>query len=412
MNLLIEKGMVMDPASGECSVKDIYIADGKIQEKPLIIPPETRQISAEGLWVVPGLIDLHVHLRDPGLTHKETIETGSKAAAAGGFTTICAMPNTQPVTDCVEVVNYVKEAGKRAGFAHVLPIGAITVGQNGMVLTDQRRMQEAGICALSEDGKSVADADLMEQAMIRAKKLSLPILDHCEEPNLAKQGKSREAENEMTQREIQLAEKTGAALHICHVSTAESAQMVREARKKGLFVTAEVCPHHFTLDDSELARGDSNYKMNPPLREKRDVKAMKEALRDGTITCIATDHAPHAAYEKGPMEKAANGIIGLETAVGLGITELVETGILTPRQLIACMSTNPAAVLGIDKGTLQIGSAADVTLIDPQKEYVVDVNRFYSKSKNAPYGGRKLKGQVVMTILDGKIVYEKGEIKG
>lgn len=411
MSLLIEKGTVIDPASGECIVRDLYIENGKIQELPAVVPPETKRISAEGLWVLPGLIDLHVHLRDPGLTHKETIETGSKAAAAGGFTTICAMPNTQPVTDCAEVVEYVKRASLQAPYAHVLPIGAITVGQKGSMLTDQRRMQEAGICAISEDGKSVADADLMEQAMIRAKKLSLPILDHCEDPELAKQGDSREAENQMTQREIQLAEKTGAALHICHVSTRESAQMVRDAQQRGLCITAEVCPHHFTLDNSELAWGDSNYKMNPPLREKDDVEAMKEALRDGTISCIATDHAPHAEYEKGPMEKAANGIIGLETAVGLGITELVDTGVLTPLQWAACMSTNPAKVLGIPKGSLQTGREADIVLIDPEAEYIVDVDRFYSKSKNSPYGGRRLKGRVMMTILSGKIVYEKGEIK-
>ena len=410
MSVLIQHGLVMDPETGECQVRDLYLADGKVQKKPEVLGEDVQRVDATDLWVVPGLIDLHVHLRDPGLTHKETIETGSKAAAAGGFTTICAMPNTKPVTDCAEVVRYVVKASQEAPYTHVLPIGAITIGQNGVVLTDQRRLMEEGICALSEDGKSVADADLMEQAMVRAKKLGLIILDHCEDPELAAQGKSREAENVMTAREIELAEKTGAALHICHVSTKESAQLLREARQKGLPVTAEVCPHHFTLDDTRLESGDSNYKMNPPLRDKDDVQAMKEALKDGTITCIATDHAPHAAYEKGPMETAANGIIGLETAVSLAITELVETGILTPMQLIACMSTNPAHVLHCGKGTLQEGTAADVTLIDPKERYTVDVNRFYSKSKNCPYQGMELTGRVVMTIVDGKIVYHKGEI--
>lgn len=410
MHLLIQNGLVLDPAANTCEIKDLYIAGGRIQPQPPQLPEGTQIIDASGLWVTPGFIDLHVHLRDPGLTHKETVETGSKAAAAGGYTTICAMPNTLPVTDCAEVVRYVKQQSQKAPYTHVLPIGAITIGQNGFMLTDQHAMKDAGICALSEDGKSVADEDLMEQAMIRAKKLGLVILDHCEEPSLAKAGESRSAENVMTAREIDLAERTGAKLHICHVSTRESAELVRLAREKGLPVTAEVCPHHFTLDDSELAKGDSNYKMNPPLRTAADVQAMKKALQDGVITCIATDHAPHADYEKGPMETAANGIIGLETALSLGITELVETGVLTPMQLIAAMSTNPAKVLGIDKGTLAEGAAADIAIVDPKAQYTVDPAKFYSKSKNSPYGGMQLTGRVIMTIVDGRITYREGEI--
>lgn len=410
MHLLIQNGLVIDPSTGEQAVRDLYVAGGHIAPQPPQLPEGTQMVDAQGCWVCPGFIDLHVHLRDPGLTHKETVATGSKAAAAGGFTTICAMPNTVPVTDCAEVVRYVKNESQKAPYTHVLPIGAITIGQKGVMLTDQRALKEAGACALSEDGKSVADEDLMEQAMIRAKKLDMPILDHCEEPGLAKAGESRTAENVMTAREIGLAERTGAQLHICHVSTRESAELVRQARAKGLRVTAEVCPHHFSLDDRELARGDSNYKMNPPLRGEADVQAMKKALHDGVITCIATDHAPHAASEKGPMETAANGIIGLETALSLGMTHLVETGVLTPMQLIACMSTNPARVLGIERGTLAEGAAADITIVDPQAKYTVDTDKFYSKSRNCPYGSMQLTGQVRMTILDGKIVYAEGEI--
>ena len=410
MHILIQNGLVIDPSSGESQVRDLFIADDRIQPQPSQLPAGTQIIDAKSYWVTPGFIDLHVHLRDPGLTHKETVETGSKAAAAGGYTTICAMPNTKPVTDCAEVVQYVINESKKSPYCHVLPIGAITIGQQGETLTDQRAMREAGACALSEDGKSVADADLMEQAMIRAKELNIPILDHCEEPALAKAGDSRAAENVMTAREIDLAERTGAQLHICHVSTKESAELVRRAQAKGLPITAEVCPHHFALDDRELAKGDSNYKMNPPLRSLEDVQAMKDAMADGTITCIATDHAPHADFEKGPMDKAMNGITGIEAALSLGVTELVEKGVLTPMQLIAYMSTNPAKVLGIDKGTLAEGAIADIAIVDPKEEYIFDMEKSFSKSKNAPYGGMKMTGQVKMTILGGKIVYKEGEI--
>lgn len=410
MHILIQNGLILDPSTGECGRRDLFVAGDRIQARPQQLPEGTRIVDANGCWVTPGFVDLHVHLRDPGLTHKETVATGSMAAAAGGFTTICAMPNTQPVTDCAEVVRYVKNESHKAPYAHVLPIGAITIGQRGMMLTDQKTMWEAGICALSEDGKSVTSMDLMEQAMIRAKKLGIPILDHCEEPELARAGDSRGAENVMTARDIVLAERTGAQLHICHVSTKESAELVRKAKARGLRVTAEVCPHHFSLDDRELAKGDSNYKMNPPLRGAADVAALKAALADGTITCIATDHAPHAAYEKGPMDKAMNGITGLEAALSLGVTNLVEPGVLTPLQLIACMSTNPAKVLGIEAGTLAEGSVADITIVDPKEQYVFDVSRSFSKSQNTPYGGMSMTGRVKMTILAGRIVYNEGEI--
>lgn len=407
MNLWIRNGRILDPSQNKDQVGDLYITDGKIAAEPA---KDARTVDAGGKWVAPGLIDLHVHLRDPGLTYKETIETGSKAAAAGGFTTICAMPNTKPVTDTPQTVAYVYEQSRKAPYTHVLPIGAVTMGQQGTVLTDQKALKEAGICALSEDGRSVADPELMRKAMLQAKKIGLPIFDHCEDPVLAKQGDSRAAENVMTLREIQLAEETGARLHICHVSTKESAAYVKEARDQGYAVTAEVTPHHFALYLTDQTAGDPNCKMNPPLREKEDVEAMKEALRSGVITCISTDHAPHADYEKNlPYAKAANGIVGLETSLPVSLTTLVPD-VLSPLELICVMSTNPALVLGNGKGTLRVGAPADVVIIDAETEYIVDKNTFYTKGRNCPYDGWKVRGKALMTILDGKIVYENGRI--
>lgn len=418
MDLLIKNGRIIDPSAGRDETADIFVKDGKIAPVPGEITKETKVIEAEGLWVIPGLIDLHVHLRDPGLTHKETIETGSMAAAAGGVTTICAMPNTKPITDSAETVTYVKEKGDKAGLTHVLPIGAITMGQKGEVLTDQKALMEAGICAISEDGRSVADEKLMKEAMINAKENDLLIMDHCEDEAAAKSGDSRTAENLMTFRELKLAEEVGCKLHICHVSTRESYEYVKESRKnvaegkcaEGTRITAEVCPHHFFLDDSMLEGGDPNFKMNPPLRAKEDVQAMKDALREGVITCISTDHAPHTAEDKKrPMETAANGIIGMEQALSVSMTALLGE-VLPPMQLVACMSTNPAKVLGIDKGTLKEGACADICLVDPKEKYIVKEEDIFSKAKNCPYLGMELTGRVKMTVVDGVIVYENGKI--
>ena len=407
MNLWIRNGRILDPSQDMDRVSDLYITDGRIASQPA---SDARQIDARGKWVAPGLIDLHVHLRDPGLTYKETIETGSKAAAAGGFTTICAMPNTKPVTDTPQTVAYIYEQSQKAPYTHVLPIGAVTMGQQGKVLTDARALKEAGVCALSEDGRSVADEDLMRQAMLKAKEAGLPIFYHCEDADLAKQGDSRAAENVMTLREIKLAEETGAVLHICHVSTKESAGYVKEAREKGLAVTAEVTPHHFALYENDQTRDDHNCKMNPPLRRKEDVEAMKEALRSKVITCISTDHAPHADYEKQlPYAKAANGIVGLETSLPVSLTTLVPD-VLSPLELIRVMSTNPARILANGKGTLAVGAPADVVIIDADTEYTIDKNTFFTKGRNCPYNGWKVRGKAIMTILDGKIVYENGRI--
>ncbi len=376
--------------------------------------------------MVPGLIDVHVHLREPGFEYKETIETGSQSAAKGGFTTICCMPNTKPVIDNEIMVEYIKLKAEREACVHVLPIGSITKNQAGEELANIGKMAEVGICGISEDGKSVENAGLMKKAMLYAKMFELPILDHCEDLNLVGGGSMNagdtaallglkgipvEAEEVMIARDILLAESTGVHLHLCHVSTKGSLDFIRLAKQRGISVSAEVCPHHFALTEEAVDGYDANTKMSPPLRSKEDVEAMKQGLKEGIIDIIATDHAPHHVDEKNcEYEKAANGIVGLETAVPLGITELVEPGILTPMQWVEKMSTNPAKLLNIKKGTLQEDRIADITIIDPKQEYEIDVYSFASKSKNSPFHGRKVRGKVLYTIVDGKIVVDQGEL--
>lgn len=426
--LLIQNGTLLDPAQNICEQRDLYIENGviaRLAQHIADVPEGTRVIDAKGCWVMPGLIDLHVHFRDPGLTYKESIGTGSMAAAAGGVTTVCVMPNTKPVTDSVEVVEYIKEESRKAPYTHVLPISAVTVGQKGTDIVDLKALKEAGICAVSEDGRSVMNASVMKEAMKRCRELDIPIFDHCEDENLAGgcvnegevsrklglPGLSRDAENAMTAREILLAASTGARLHICHVSTKESAEMVRIAKDHGIRVSAEVGPHHFALSDENiLQEPHSKYKMNPPLRTGEDVEAMKQALADGTLDAIATDHAPHSPEEKtADLRKSLNGIIGMESSWAVSKKELVDGGILTPMQLVEKMSTNPAKILGIPKGTLAEGSCADICVADPEEEYVIE-DRFYSKANNCPFIGWKMKGRIKMTILDGKIVYKDGKI--
>ncbi|MCL2362037.1 MAG: dihydroorotase [Defluviitaleaceae bacterium] len=382
MNILIKNGRVLDSANGLDEVKDIFVENGIVKEAG---NPQMT-IDAAGLWVVPGLIDMHVHLRDPGWPEKETITSGVAAAVAGGFTTICPMANTNPVTDSVDVVEYILSQSK-----NVVPIGSITKGLEGKELSPFAAMKAAGIRAISDDGKSVEDSALLKVAMEQAAALRLPVLSHCDD--------RYEADNIL--RDINLAKETGVRLHICHISTAEGAAHVRAAQKEGLPVTAEVCPHHFTLTSSDIR--DANYKMSPPLRSQKDIEAIKEALADGTISVIATDHAPHHENDKNvPYEEAANGIIGLETAVPLCITELN----LTPLELIAKLTINPARILGLDKGTLSTGKIADITIIDPNHEYIIDKETFRSKSRNTPFHRRKVRGMVKYTILEGRVVYD------
>lgn len=422
MKILIKHGRVLDPDTRKDGIYDVLTEDGVIRKVASEIEEPADQIlEAEGCWVMPGLIDLHVHLRDPGLTHKETIETGAAAAAHGGITTIVAMPNTKPVVDDEHKVSYVHNKAKSCTLVHVLQAGAVTKGQKGEELADIEKMAAAGSPAISEDGKSVMNSGLYRKAMKIAAKCGIPVLAHCEDINLVEggvvnadpameklglKGISNAVEDVITARDIMLAKETGARLHLCHCSTADSVRMVAEAKKEGLPVTAEVCPHHFTLSTEDISGPDTNYKMNPPLRTRADVEALRQGLKDNIMDVISTDHAPHSAQEKAQsMEKAPFGIVGLETSVALTITELVEPGILTPMQMAEKMSYNPAKVLGIDKGSLAEGKPADITIIDPDAEYVIDTRTFFSKGKNTPFNGKKVKGLVRATICDGKIAY-------
>ena len=422
MKILIKHGRVLDPDTRKDGIYDVLTEDGVIRKvAPEIEEPADQVLEAEGCWVMPGLIDLHVHLRDPGLTHKETVETGAAAAAHGGITTIVAMPNTQPVVDDEHKVSYVHNKAKSCTLVHVLQAGAVTKGQKGEELADVEKMAAAGAPAISEDGKSVMNSGLYRKAMKIAAQCGIPVLAHCEDINLVEggvvnadpameklglKGISNAVEDVITARDIMLAKETGARLHLCHCSTADSVRMVAEAKKEGLPVTAEVCPHHFTLSTEDISGPDTNYKMNPPLRTRADVEALRQGLKDNIMDVISTDHAPHSAQEKAQsMEKAPFGIVGLETSVALTITELVEPGILTPMQMAEKMSYNPAKVLGIDKGSLAEGKPADITIIDPDAEYVIDTRTFFSKGKNTPFNGKKVKGLVRATICDGKIAY-------
>ena len=422
MTILIKNGRIIDPMSNRNEVADIYVENGKVAQVGKGIEKEAeRVIDATGLLVMPGFIDLHVHLREPGLEHKETIETGAMAAARGGFTTICAMPNTKPVVDSKEVVEDIYKRATKAK-CHVLQVGAVTKGQMGTELSDIREMKEAGICAISEDGKSVMDSKLYKEAMVIAKEENLPVFAHCEDKNLVGKGalnagkKAEElgvegitnaVEDIITARDILLSKETGARLHLCHCSTADSVRMVEEAKKEGLLVTAEVCPHHFTLTEDDIEGSDTNYKMNPPLRSKADKEALIEGLKNNIMDVISTDHAPHHADEKAkPMTEAPFGIVGLETAYALTNSELVEKGYLSQKQLVEKMSANPAKVLGMDKGCIGEGKVADIVITNPKEEYVIDVNEFASKGKNTPFNGRKVTGKVKYTILAGELVYE------
>ncbi len=415
--MLIKNGRVIDPANGIDKVCDVLIDDGKIKAVGENLPEDGQVIDASGLWVVPGLIDLHVHLREPGQEHKETIETGSLAAAKGGFTTICAMPNTSPVIDNEYMAAYVAMKAEKTAAVNVLVIGSITRGQEGLELAGIGKMAPY-IIAISEDGHSVDNPALMKTAMKYAQMWNLPVFSHCEDKRLVGKGQihqgeratrlglagiSPDAEDVITARDILLCRSTGAKLHLCHVSTKTAVEMIRQAKADGLPVTAEVTPHHLTLTDEDIHDYDTNFKMNPPLRSKSDREALRQALKEGIIDAIATDHAPHHIDEKGQeFENAPFGIVGLETALPLSLA-LVHEGLLTPSQLIERMSVSPAKILGINKGNLNIGSEADLTIIDPNAEYRIDPQAFASKGQNTPFGGRKVKGRAVYTIVKGGI---------
>ena len=422
MKLLIKNGNVIDPATNTDEVLDVLVEDGVIKTvAPSISDDADQVINASGLVVAPGLIDMHVHFRDPGQTHKEDIKTGSKAAAKGGFTTVCCMPNTNPVIDSEETVKYIIDKASEEKYTNVLPVGAVTKGMKGEEITDIAALKEAGICAISEDGKSVMDEDVYSKAMAKAAELNVPVLAHCEEINLVKggvmnadsnagklglKGITNEVEDIIAQRDINLAEKLGTTLHLCHCSTKDSVEMLKVAKAKGVKVSGEVCPHHFTLTTDDIPSNDANFKMNPPLRTAEDRDALIKGLSEDILEVISTDHAPHSEEEKSKgFEGSPFGIVGLETSVGLTVTKLVKPGYITLKQMIEKMSYNPAKILGIDKGTLKEGSIADITIFDADEEYTVDKNDFESKGKNTPFDGYKLFGKVKYTILDGEIVY-------
>ena len=422
MTILIKNGRLINPSENLDKVMDIFVEDGIIKEKAESIEKQADTvIDAAGCYVMPGLIDLHVHFRDPGLTYKEDIETGSKAAAKGGFTTVCCMPNTKPVVDNVETVKYIIEKGEKTGLTNVLPVGAVTKNMAGVEITDVEELKKAGICAISEDGKSVMNSGVYRKAMKNAAKANVPVLAHCEDINLVEggvinlgdksselgvKGISNAVEDVIAMRDIMLAKETGATLHLCHCSTKDSVEMVKRAKEEGIKVTAEVCPHHFSMCSDDITSNDGNFKMNPPLRAREDMEALIKGLQDDIMDVISTDHAPHSAEEKAKdLEHAPFGIVGLETSVALTVTNLVKKGYLTPMQMAAKMSYNPAKVLGIPKGTLDEGKIADITIIDPDKEYTIDVNNFESKGKNTPFDGYKVSGEVEYTSINGKIVY-------
>jgi dihydroorotase len=431
MNLHISGGWIVDPGHYEGS-GDIYVADGKIAavipagSSPAIsgASKSSQQalqiVDARGKIVTPGLIDLHVHLREPGFEHKETITTGCRAAVCGGFTAVCCMANTRPVNDDANITRFILARAAETGLARVYPIAAITKGLEGLVLCDYESLKAAGAAAISDDGRPLLDSRLMRMAMEKAMQLKMPVISHSEDPYLAEGGVINEgpvarelgvagipnaAESIMVLREIALSELTGTPVHIAHVSTRESVYAIRDAKKRGVRVTAETAPHYFMLTDEAVRRHGADAKMNPPLRSEEDRLAIRQGLEDGTIDCIATDHAPHAAEEKGTgLEKAPNGIIGLETAVSLSLS-LVSDGILSLSGLIAKMSTMPARILGIPCG-LQVGIPADLTLIDPDFEYTIEPSLFQSRSRNSPFVGMKVKGKPVMTMVAGRIVFQ------
>lgn len=439
MTILIKGGRVINPATQMDEVSDVLIEDGVVKEIASAIDEQAdKVIEAEGCYVMPGFIDMHVHFRDPGFEYKEDIFTGMAAAAHGGFTTVLTMPNTKPVADNPDVIEYVHRKAKAGNCIHVLQVGAVTKGQQGNELADIEGMVKAGCPAISEDGKSVMNAQIYREGMLEAARLHIPVLAHCEDINMVNGGvmnadaKAKElglpgitnsVEDVIIARDIMLSRDTGAKLHLCHCSTAGSVRMMRLVKQEGANVTAEVCPHHFTLTSEDICEyvpqieagimipkdtdADTNYKMNPPLRTKEDVEALKCGLRDGIMDVISTDHAPHSFDEKNTsMKKAPFGIVGLETAACLTYSELVLTGYLTPMQMAEKMSYNPAQIMELDKGDIQPGKMADIVIFDPNETYTIDKNTFASKGKNTPFHGRSVTGRVKYTICNGKVVFE------
>jgi len=425
--ILIHGGTVIDPASERHGAFDVLIVDGRIAEiaAPGALRVDGERLDAAGKWVVPGLVDMHVHLREPGYEYKETIATGTMAAVAGGFTAVACMANTDPVNDNGAVTEYILERAAEANLARVYPIGAVSVGLRGQARAEIGEMQRAGIVAVSDDGHPILDSALMRRTLEYCSMLGLPVIVHEEDPGLSAGGDMNEgpvafrlglrgipraAEDMMVARDIALLELTRGRLHIAHVSTARTVQLIREAKERGLRVTAEVTPHHFTLTEEAVGSYDTNAKMRPPLREARDVQALIDGLKEGVIDVIATDHAPHHLDAKrGEICEAANGVVGLETALPLALRLNREAGIPV-ETILRALTVNPARILGIGGGSITTGREADLTVIDPQKQWRVDPNQFHSKGRNTPFAGWEMTGAAVATVVGGRVVWHAEEL--
>ncbi len=421
-SILLKNGTVIDYKSHTQEELDVKIQDGKITkiEKNLEESAD-RVIDCKGLYIMPGMIDMHCHLREPGFEHKETIETGARSAVKGGFTTICPMPNTKPTPDNVDTIKWIIQRGKEVNLCNILPFASVTKGEKGEELVNFEELKNAGAIAFSDDGMPVENARMIREAMFEANKIGSFISEHCEEKSVSSgainagkiadelgvQGVLPEAEEIMAGRDTIIAETNNLHTHICHISTKTSVNMIRDAKKRGVKVTCETCPHYYFFTVDEVKQSGVNAKMNPPLREEKDREAIIEGLKDGTIDAIITDHAPHAEEEKAKgLAQAPNGIIGFETALPATITKLVDEGHINYLDMVRLMSYNPAKLLGIDRGEIKLGAVADLTVFDPNKEYIYEKEMIVSKSKNTPFIGKKLKGEVKFTIVNGDIKYE------
>ena len=422
--LLIKNGRVIDPATGLDEVSDVLVEDGSIAAIEVhILPDGTDIFDANGMVVAPGFLDIHVHLREPGLEHAETIATGSKAAAAGGFTRICCMPNTDPINDSATVTGYILEQARNGAIVKVHPIGAITQGSAGEELSPIGTLREAGVVAISDDGKPVMNARVMRRAMELARSFGMTVVQHCEDLNLSSGGDMHEgvqsvrrglrgipscSEDVMVARDLLLAELTGARYHVAHLSTKNSVAMVALAKSRGVPVTCEVTPHHITFADEDSLPYDSNFKMKPPLRNKADIDALIQGVVDGTVDAIATDHAPHTGYQKmQEFERCPFGVTGLETALAIALDRLVHSSKISMMRMVELFTTGPARVFGLNCGRLTAGGPADITIFDPELAWTYDVNESFSKSKNSPFHSRTFRGGPVATIVDGKMVWKR-----
>ena len=422
MTTLLKNGHVVDYKNNLDDIYDILIKDERIAKIAKELNEKVdKEIDCTGLYIIPGMIDMHCHLREPGYEYKETIETGSKSAVAGGFTTICPMPNTKPTPDNVEVLKEIIEKGKKVNLCNILPYASVSKGEKGEELVNFKELKEAGAIAFSDDGMPVVNSRMMREAIIEADKLGTFVSSHCEEKSVSKgainagkiadelgvEGVLPEAEEIMAAREIVISETNNVRAHICHISTKTSKNMIRDAKKRGVKITCETCPHYFTFTVEEVLKSGANAKMNPPLREEKDRKAIIEGLKDGTIDCIITDHAPHSKEEKEQdLAKAPNGIIGFETALPAEIMNLIDTNELTYLDLVRLTSYNPAKLLKLDKGIIEEGKVADLTIFNPDEKYIYTEDMIVSKAKNSPFIGKELKGKVKYTMVGGRIVYE------